>query len=495
MSTWPTRLAATLVGAAATLALAAPVTLAAPAAADPQPSELRATESTEVTLADVPETGVSSQGSDPAVVREVTRSTTFSMAALTWTGVAPTDTAVRARQPDGGWSPWFELGAIDGADDADGVTTGGATTGSEPVHLGATSAVQLRGAVPDPAATALVLITPDLSATPEPLAASAVGRPAIITRAQWGADESLRCQQPAYADRVKATVVHHTGDGQAYTADQSAAIIRGIYYYHAKTLGWCDIGYNAIVDEAGRVFEGAAGGIDRAVIGAHAGGFNTGTVGVLMLGDYATRRPAAAEIDGVSRYLAWQSDLWDLDPSGSVSLTSGGGVYTPYPAGQVVVKPQIMGHRDVDSTPCPGNVGYSVLPEIRDRTSRYLGATDTPRATTTSLRTTPTVAVGTSVAVFADVTPRPGAGTIRFAVDGVGVPGCTTRPVLGGTAACVVRLDSAGPHELTARYSGGLLEKPSTGTLAVAAPAGPSLWQRLLGALVDLAAALRLFGL
>ena len=63
-------------------------------------------------------------------------------------------------------------------------------------------------------------------------------------------------------------------------------MMRSIYAYHTQTRGWGDIGYNFIVDKFGRIFEGRYGGLTSTVIGAHAGGFNTDTFGVSMLGNY-----------------------------------------------------------------------------------------------------------------------------------------------------------------------------------------------------------------
>lgn len=66
---------------------------------------------------------------------------------------------------------------------------------------------------------------------------------------------------------------------QRLLPEDSAAIIRAIYAYHTRALGWCDIGYNALVDKYGQVFEGRAGGITKGIVGSHAGGFNKNTWG------------------------------------------------------------------------------------------------------------------------------------------------------------------------------------------------------------------------
>ena len=110
--------------------------------------------------------------------------------------------------------------------------------------------------------------------------------PNIINRAQWGADESMRCGNPQYDNGIRAGIVHHTAGSNDYAPEDSAGIVRSIYEYHTRTLGWCDIAYNALVDKYGQVFEGRAGGIDKPVEGAHTGGFNRDTWGVAMLGNF-----------------------------------------------------------------------------------------------------------------------------------------------------------------------------------------------------------------
>jgi uncharacterized protein with LGFP repeats len=83
---------------------------------------------------------------------------------------------------------------------------------------------------------------------------------------------------------LDVAVIHHTASTNSYSEGTAAAQIRSVYAYHTASLGWNDIGYNFLVDRYGRIYEGRAGGVDRAVQGAHAGGFNNGTVGHLGAG-------------------------------------------------------------------------------------------------------------------------------------------------------------------------------------------------------------------
>ncbi|MCW2605875.1 MAG: cspA, partial [Frankiales bacterium] len=137
------------------------------------------------------------------------------------------------------------------------------------------------------------------------------------------------------------------------------------YAYHVKSNGWSDIGYNFLVDRFGTVWEGRAGGITRAVIGAHAGGFNTGTVGISMIGTYETDRPSAAMLESVAQVAGWKLGGAGVDPHSSVTLTSAGS--TRWPSGTPVTLPRIFPHRAVSTTSCPGTQGMAALPGLRDR--------------------------------------------------------------------------------------------------------------------------------
>ena len=115
--------------------------------------------------------------------------------------------------------------------------------------------------------------------------------PAIVSRAAWGANESIRRAPPSYAPSVRFAIVHHTAGTNTYSRDEAAAIVRGIQLYHVRGNGWNDIGYNFLVDRFGTIYEGRYGGVDRNVVGAHALGFNTGSTGIALLGTYGDAKP------------------------------------------------------------------------------------------------------------------------------------------------------------------------------------------------------------
>jgi flagellar hook assembly protein FlgD len=204
------------------------------------------------------------------------------------------------------------------------------------------------------------LVRSTVSSAPGTVARAA--GPPIVLRAGWGADETIVRSAPWYADRIGFAVVHHTAGAQPSTPEQSAAIVRGIQRYHVQGNGWNDIGYNFLVDRFGQVFEGRAGGITRNVVGAHAQGFNTGSVGVAVLGTYSAVGIEQPAKDALVALLAWRLDFAHVDPASSVVWQSGGN--PRYPAGTPVSLRAVSGHRDTGPTSCPGQVFYDTLPEL-----------------------------------------------------------------------------------------------------------------------------------
>jgi len=283
-------------------------------------------------------------------------------------------TSIDARQ----WTAWQSV-EIDDAGPSDPLWTGAAQWLQLQRPLGGTSAhstvVHLVDSLSLGATQRQVRVHEPTSEQVNPV----TGRPAIITRAQWGADETLRKDRPRYARKVRALIVHHTAGMNSYRRHEAAAVVRGIYGYHTQVRGWDDLGYHFLVDRFGQVFEGRAGGIDRAVIGAHAAGFNVETSGVAVMGNFerATITPEAR--DALVDVLAWKASLHDIDPRATTTFRSGGS--TRYAAGTVVRLHTLSGHRDVSQTACPGRSLYALLPQLREHTARHVRAR--PQAPTT----------------------------------------------------------------------------------------------------------------
>lgn len=316
----------------------------------------------------------------PVAVTPKRVTSSFSALGVTWAADARvSDVAVQVRTHSRkGWSAWTEVevegnGAPDSGTEADGERAG-----SDPLYVGPSDGVQVRvdGASVKPRDLKLSLIDPGSSAAdataavgPRTIGGSqaqaAVSLPTYVTRAGWGANESYRTCTPSTAATIKGGVLHTTATGNNYTAAEAPAVMRSMYAYHTRSLGWCDIGYNFLVDKYGTLYEGRYGGVDRAVIGAHTGGFNTGTFGVSMIGNHDLVAPTVAQLRTVEQVFAWKLAMYGRDPQGTTTYTSGGGSATTYPAGTVVTKAVISGHRDYSTKSCPGNRAYPMLPQIR----------------------------------------------------------------------------------------------------------------------------------
>lgn len=196
-------------------------------------------------------------------------------------------------------------------------------------------------------------------------------RPGIITRKGWGADEKLREKNFGYSKTVKAAFVHHSATGNNYTCKQAPSVLRSIYRYHVKSSGWRDFGYNFAVDKCGNIYEGRAGGVTKAVLGAHTLGFNTNTMGIAVLGSYGSTNPPAAAVTAVSKLTAWKLGLFGRNPKGKITLVSGGS--NKYKAGVKVKMNVISGHRDGFATECPGARLYKKLGKARTSSAKLQG--------------------------------------------------------------------------------------------------------------------------
>jgi flagellar hook assembly protein FlgD len=295
--------------------------------------------------------------------REVRRAPLrFNMVGLHWRGSGTV--SFRTRAVSGVWSEW-QPARPEAEDLPDrGTSEARARHGwklGNPYWTGAANAIEYRLAGDVRQLRAFFVWSGPESTAPQRSIARAT-RPGIITRAEWGADESIVRSPPYYAERLRFAVVHHTAGTNSYSASESAAIVRGIQRYHVLANGWNDIGYNFLVDKYGQIFEGRGGGMSKNVVGAHAQGFNTGSTGVSVLGTYSSVRISRAARSALVHLLAWRLDVAHVDPLSRLRWVSGGN--PEYPAGTVVRLRAVSGHRDTGPTSCPGDGLYGQLPGI-----------------------------------------------------------------------------------------------------------------------------------
>ncbi|HET6448234.1 MAG TPA: N-acetylmuramoyl-L-alanine amidase [Conexibacter sp.] len=263
----------------------------------------------------------------------------------------PARVELRAQRASGRWTRWAAIVA------------------GEPVVSGRAVAVQLRGARPlrELQVHAVAVGSPARGAHASGAVAAAGGGPAIVPRSVWDPHDACHPRVQARYGRVDFAVVHHTESLSTYPPSESAALVLGICLFHRDGNGWNDIGYDLLVDRYGTVFEGRAGGVDAPVIGAQAGGWNTMSTGVAMIGSYALAPPPDVALRALERVLAWKLSRAGVPAQGSVTERSLGGErgVNAYPRGALVRFQRIAGHRDADFTECPGAALYAELPRVR----------------------------------------------------------------------------------------------------------------------------------
>ena len=292
---------------------------------------------------------------------------------VTWDAKSGGGASVQYRkQVDGVWGSWT-FGSVEAehAPDQPEGSRAEIRDGSDPIIVTHADEVQVRvlgpTSAPEPADPQLMVVEPEAVAQQtvgtRPGAAAALARkPYIYTRADWGADESLRDPSGPSYGAVKAAFVHHTAGDNDYTSADVPGIIQGIYAYHVGTYdadgqlisghGWADIGYNFLIDRFGRTWEGRYGGIRRPVIGAHAYGVNSYTFGVSVLGNFVTDAPPSTVTTALGQLIGWKAQIHEFNPGGKARI--GGVVYNG-----------VSGHRDANATECPGGMLYAALPTIR----------------------------------------------------------------------------------------------------------------------------------
>jgi N-acetylmuramoyl-L-alanine amidase len=282
----------------------------------------------------------------------------FNLLGMRWRGRAVPKIDVRVRRPGRGWSRWASLAAHDdhNPDPRRGEHFARA---SDPLWVGTGNGVQYRLSRP-----VRGLRLHFVNVGRRRARAAQDPQPDIVSRAEWGAGGCPPRESADYGT-VKAVHVHHTVSLNDYSRAEAPAMVLAICRYHRNSNGWDDIGYNALVDKYGVLYEGRAGGLDQPVIGAQAQGFNSETAGIASIADHTSVGATPATLDALARYIRWKLQVHLQPLSGPVTLRSSGGSASKYGAGARVTVERVLGHRDTGQTACPGQLLYDQLDELR----------------------------------------------------------------------------------------------------------------------------------
>jgi len=249
----------------------------------------------------------------------------------------------------------------------DARAAGAARFGDDDGAMGEDPSAPAVGTMPLPAGLVLSRAIPDINRIGPPA-------PPIVSRRDWGADESIRLSQRAYAP-IRKLVVHHSASSNG--PSDPAAVVRSIHRFHTVTRGFSDVGYNYLIDHRGTIYEGRyarrygnepRSGEDRkgwGVVGAHAKGTNAGTCGICLLGDFTDRLPTEAALASLRALLAWKASRHRVD------VLAGDTYVSPY--GVVQTFPNLAGHRQVGATACPGSAMATFLPTLRQQVAAEAG--------------------------------------------------------------------------------------------------------------------------
>jgi hypothetical protein len=287
----------------------------------------------------------------------------FNLVGLRWRGRAELDIELRVRR-GGRWSRWEHLDAHADHNPDPRRAERRVAAASDPIWVGRAGAVQYRLSGPVPG---LRLHFVDVGVRQRGRARARAAQalpPAYVPRERWGADKCPPRSAPDYGE-VRAVHVHHTVSLNEYTPEEAPSIVLAVCRYHRNSNGWNDIGYNALVDKYGTLYEGRAGGLDQAVVGAQAQGFNSVTAGIANIGDHSSVPQTPAALTAMASYINWKLTVHGQPLSGPVTVVSSGGPATRYPAGARVTLERVIGHRDTGKTACPGAALYAQLPELR----------------------------------------------------------------------------------------------------------------------------------
>ena len=333
----------------------------------------------------------------------------FNALVTSWEADVPADTSlaiqVRTRQGSNNWSEWFHLEThVDLVDEedhenlSDMITVPEADETHDTIQFSVSFGRFDTAVSPELHSISFTFIDTTAGPTAEELLArqaaldaangskpdgTAYPRPTVISREVWCT--SVDCDYTAGLayDDASHMIVHHTVSSN--TSSNWAATVRAIWAFHTypasdsctSCRGWGDIGYNYLIDQNGLIYEGHMNQdyLNLDVVGTHASGANTGSMGVSLIGTFTAVdypglpgiAPPTAMRNSLVELLSWKADQRNINVYESDATM-------PYVEGG---RPNLMGHRDVyGTTECPGDQAHQLLPWLRDQVAANVGTVD-----------------------------------------------------------------------------------------------------------------------
>ena len=122
-------------------------------------------------------------------------------------------------------------------------------------------------------------------------------------------------------------VIHHTASTAKETVEQ-------IHNFHINNNGWAGIGYHFYIRKDGTIYKGR----DEKYAGAHCENYNSVSLGICLEGNFEIEKPTEKQLKSLTELLQFLKNKY-----GNV---------------------QVVGHRDLNATGCPGKNLYSKLGSV-----------------------------------------------------------------------------------------------------------------------------------
>ena len=153
-----------------------------------------------------------------------------------------------------------------------------------------------------------------------------------------------------YSSHIRKIITHHTAE-----SDKSGNLpwdqkMRAIYRYHTLTRRWWDIWYNYVIDQDWKIYEWRAWWNN--VVWAHAYCNNIWSMWISLMWNFQNKNPTLKQLSSLSRLIAYLSQKYYININGNTHF-------------HWKSNNNLLWHRDVGSTACPWDNLYVKLPNIR----------------------------------------------------------------------------------------------------------------------------------